>query len=166
MITGKQVDRTKASETENLNAKPKKTKNGKDGHQLQKSSAFQTSRLPAIGKSDINAPNLIKPSKVHPIDFDGQQCKTIEGKSSEDYVPLSAGDVASIVTTSIPMRRLASPLSEGLVVSRNNKVHPQKSEKSSTSQTALTDEEQSENQDLVELQCSDNPRIEISVLQR
>ena len=155
MIAGKQVDQTKASETENLNANPKKTKNGKDGHQLQKSSAFQTSRLPAIGKSDINAPNLIKPSKVHPIDFDGQQRKTIEGKSLDDSVPQSAGDVASIVTTSIPVRRLASPLSEGLVVSRNNKVHPQKSEKSFTSKTALTDQEQCENQDLVELQCSD-----------
>ena len=155
MIAGKQVEQTKASKTENLDAKPKKAKNGKDMHQLQKTPAFQTSRLPAIGKSDINAPNLIKPSKVHPIEFDGQQRFTIEGKSSEDSVSQSAGDVASIVTTSTPVKRMASPLPEGLVVSRNNKVHPQKSEKSFTSPTALTDEQQCGNPDLVELQRSD-----------
>lgn len=152
----------------------KKTKKEKARHQLQQKldkkmgpakPVFQSPVLPAVNKPDpvkpprSNTPDIKKPSKVHPIDYDVNP----SNKKWADSVPGILDEATSVITPTDPLKKPLSPRSEGLVVSRHNKVHPQKSSMSPDVQLVFTGastsdyEMQQENkEELVELNGSDN----------
>jgi hypothetical protein len=139
----------------------KKTRKEKAEYQLQKNlrkghdpsrSGFQSS-LPALTKVDpklyakSNAPDLKKPSKVHPVDFDVNPNK--ETAALDPVNPLTAdGEDPAL-------NRPQSPRSGGLVVSRHNKVHPLNAEGSLDVRAELADQEQLVPGDLIELANAD-----------
>ena len=151
-ILGKQAVREEDHKMEKQPTKAKKTRKEKASQHLQKNlnrsrgpskSVFQTSVLPAIGKtgsvttSNSNGPDLIKPCKVHPIDFDPKESKRSDSKYSEvfnkpnnqmtsvEFVPGPAEHATPVIDSTGPPMRLHGPRSEGLISSRHNKVHPE-----------------------------------------
>ena len=149
---GKQAVREEDHKMEKQPTKAKKTRKEKASQHLQKNlnrsrgppkSVFQTSVLPAIGKtgsvttSNSNGPELIKPCKVHPIDFDPKESKRSDSKYSEvfnkpnnqmtsvEFVPGPAEHATPVIDSTGPPMRLHGPRSEGLISPRHNKVHPE-----------------------------------------
>lgn len=173
---GKQASQNREDKPKNSKQPPtaKKTKKEKARHQLQQKldkkmgpakPVFQSPVLPAVNKPDLmkpsraNTPEIKKPSKVHPIDYDVNP----SNKKWADSVPGILDEATSVITPTDPLKKPLSPRSEGLVVSRHNKVHPQKSSMSPDVQLVFTGastsdyEMQQENkEELVELNGSDN----------
>ncbi|XP_062569831.1 uncharacterized protein LOC134231891 [Saccostrea cucullata] len=137
--------------------------------------AFPTQVLPEIRRADqtripgSNDPNLMKSSKVHPVDYDLKPNKTTvkQDQDSVDSAPTLLHDLTpSVITPTDPLKETQSPRFEGLVVTRHNKVHPLNT-KGSDLQTTFTDESMSvserEKRDLIELEASSNKKCAIEL---
>lgn len=170
---GKQAIQNREDKPKKQPSTAKKTKKEKARHQLQQKldkkmgpakPVFQSPVLPAVNKPDpmkpprANTPDIKKPSKVHPIDYDVKP----SNKKWADSVPELLDNAASVITPTDPLKKPLSPRSEGSLVSRHNKVHPQKSSMSPGVQLVFTGEStsdyevQHENKgDLIELKGSD-----------
>lgn len=171
---GKQASQNREDKPKKQPSTAKKTKKDKARHQLQQKldkkmgpakPVFQSPVLPAVNKPDLmkpsraNTPEIKKPSKVHPIDYDVNP----SNKKWADSVPGILDEATSVITPTDPLKKPLSPRSEGLVVSRHNKVHPQKPSMSPDVQLVFTGastsdyEMQQENkEELIELNGSDN----------
>lgn len=125
---------------------------------------FQSPVLPAVNKPDpmktprANTPDIKKPSKVHPIDYDVKPTN----KKWADSVPGILDEATSVITPTDSLKEPPSPRSEGSLVSCHNKVNPQKSSMSPGVQLVFTGEStsdyevQHENKgDLIELKGYD-----------